>query len=257
MKLALVTSGLFLIGAGHALAGPGAGEPKEPADPTSGRPGAVLDEAKCASVWSLTEREGDTLSEAKATPFVVNFKLVDANADGKISEAEFKDGCKKGLVQEAAAEDAPEPSGAMAPQSGEQPADPTIGTDAPEKELPPAAAPAAQDNAQFGTTVPTDAVSISTYYNEDVYDTQDNKIGDVNDILLDKDGRVSTVIIGVGGFLGVGEKDVAVPFNALKVAEKAGDRYLVINATKEALEKAPGYIYDSGKGVWVPAQRRG
>ena len=127
----------------------------------------------------------------------------------------------------------------------------------PEKEAPPAAAPAAQDNAQFGTTVPTDAVSISTYYNEDVYDTQDNKIGDVNDILLDKDGRVSTVIIGVGGFLGVGEKDVAVPFTALKVAEKAGDRYLVINATKEALEKAPGYIYDSGKGVWVPAKKEG
>jgi sporulation protein YlmC with PRC-barrel domain len=103
--------------------------------------------------------------------------------------------------------------------------------------------------------VPADALSISTYYNEDVYDNQENKIGDVNDILLDKDGRVSTVIIGVGGFLGVGEKDVAVPFNALKVAEKAGDRYLVINATKEALEKAPGYVYDQGKNVWVPATK--
>ena len=62
-----------------------------------------------------------------------------------------------------------------------------------------------------------------------------------------KDGRISTAIIGVGGFLGVGEKDVAVPFNS------AGDRYLVIDATKEALEKAPGYIYDQSKGVWVPA----
>jgi sporulation protein YlmC with PRC-barrel domain len=260
MKLAIVTSALFLITAGHALAGPGAGEPKEAADPTSGRPGAVLDEAKCASVWSLTEREGDTLSEAKATPFVVNFKLVDANADGKISEAEFKDGCKKGLVQEAAAEGAPEPSGAMAPQDGEQPAGPATATDALEKEVPPAAASAAaaaQDNTQFVTSVPADALSISTYYNEDVYDNQDNKIGDVNDILLDKDGRVSTVIIGVGGFLGVGEKDVAVPFTALKVAEKAGDRYLVINATKEALEKAPGYIYDKDKGVWVPATKEG
>lgn len=257
MKFAAAISGVFLFTAGYALAGPGSGEPKEPTGPASGRPSTMLDDAKCASVWSQTERDGDTLSEAKATPFVVNFKLIDANDDGMISEAEFKDGCKKGLVQEAAAEGAPEPPGAMAPQSGEQPADPTIGTDALEKELPPAAAPAAQDNAQFGTTVPTDAVSISTYYNEDVYDTQDNKIGDVNDILLDKDGRVSTVIIGVGGFLGVGEKGVAVPFNALKVAEKAGDRYLVINASKEALEKAPGYIYDRGKGVWVPAKKEG
>jgi sporulation protein YlmC with PRC-barrel domain len=258
MKIAIVTGALFLITAGQTLAGPGAGEPKEAADPTSGRPGAVLDDTKCASVWTLTERDGDTLSEAKAAPFVVNFKLVDANADGKISEAEFNDGCKRGLVQEAAAEGAPEPSGAMAPQDGEQPAGPATATDALEKEVPPAsAAAAAQDNTQFVTSVPADALSISTYYNEDVYDNQDNKIGDVNDILLDKDGRVSTVIIGVGGFLGVGEKDVAVPFTALKVAEKAGDRYLVINATKEALEKAPGYIYDKDKGVWVPATKEG
>jgi sporulation protein YlmC with PRC-barrel domain len=248
MRLALIPCALFFLTAGQAMAGAG-----EPTEPTS----AVLDEAKCASVWSLTEKEGDTLSEAKATPFVINFKLVDANADGKISETEFKDGCKKGLVKEAAAESAPEPSGAMAPQTGEKPASPETATDALEKEVPPTAAPATPDSAQFGTTVPADAVSISTYYNEDVYDTQDNKIGDVNDILLDKDGRVSTVIIGVGGFLGVGEKDVAVRFDALKVAEKAGDRYLVINATKEALEKAPGYIHDKEKGMWVPATKEG
>jgi hypothetical protein len=75
--------------------------------------------------------------------------------------------------------------------------------------------------------------------------------------LLDKDGRVSTVIIGVGGFLGVGEKKDVVPFSALKVADKARDRYLVIDATKEALEKTPDYIYDKTKGVWVPATKQG
>jgi putative membrane protein len=120
---------------------------------------------------------------------------------------------------------------------------------------PPPAVSSTKDTAELGTKLPADAISISTYYNEDVYDTQDNKIGDVNDILLDKDGRLSTAIIGVGGFLGVGEKDVAVPFKSLKVSEKGGDRYLVINATKEALEKAPGYVYDQGKGVWVPATK--
>jgi sporulation protein YlmC with PRC-barrel domain len=149
----------------------------------------------------------------------------------------------------------PEPSGAMAPQSGEQPANPAMGTQ--QMETAPTPDSAAQESAQFGTTVPADAVSISAYYNEDVYDTQENKIGEVNDILLDKDGRVSTVIVGVGGLLGVGEKDVAVPFNALKVGEKDGDRYLVMNATKEALEKAPGYIFDETKGVWVPATKQG
>jgi putative membrane protein len=129
----------------------------------------------------------------------------------------------------------------------------------PPEQMAPEATPSAvsstKDTAELGTKLPADAISISTYYNEDVYDTQDNKIGDVNDILLDKDGRLSTAIIGVGGFLGVGEKDVAVPFKSLKVSEKGGDRYLVINATKEALEKAPGYVYDQGKGVWVPATK--
>lgn len=96
-------------------------------------------------------------------------------------------------------------------------------------------------------------MTVSNYYNEDVYDHQDNKIGDVNDILLDQSGKVQAVIVGVGGFLGVGEKDVAVSFDALKLSEKAGDRYLVMNTTKEALEKAPGYTFDREKGVWRPA----
>jgi sporulation protein YlmC with PRC-barrel domain len=106
------------------------------------------------------------------------------------------------------------------------------------------------------TTVPNNATTISTYYNEDVYDNQENKIGDVNDILLDAGGKVSAVIVGVGGFLGVGEKDVAVPFNALKVAEKNGDRYLIMNTTKETLQSAPGYTFDKTKGVWVPATKQ-
>ena len=255
MKFAAAISGVFLFTAGYALAGPGSGEPKEPMDPASGRPSTMLDDAKCASVWSQTERDGDTLSEAKATPFVVNFKLIDANDDGMISEAEFKDGCKKGLVQEASVEGGAGPSGAMSPQAGEQPVSPATPM-GEEKETPRAPATALEDDAQVVTTVPADALAISTYYNEDVYDNQENKIGDVNDILLDKDGRVSTVIIGVGGFLGVGEKDVAVAFSALKVAEKSGDRYLVINATKDVLEKAPGYIYDKTKGIWVPAAKQ-
>ena len=125
---------------------------------------------------------------------------------------------------------------------------------APEASAPPPAA-SSKDAAELETKLPAEAISISTYYNKDVYDTQDNKIGDVNDILLDKDGRLSTAIIGVGGFLGVGEKDVAVPFKTLKISEKGGDRYLVINATKEALEKAPGYVYDQGKRVWLPVTK--
>jgi hypothetical protein len=43
-------------------------------------------------------------------------------------------------------------------------------------------------------------------------------IGDVNDVLLDRSGAAQAIVIGVGGFLGIGEKDVAVPFGALEFA---------------------------------------
>jgi hypothetical protein len=61
------------------------------------------------------------------------------------------------------------------------------------------------------------------------------------------------VILGVGGFLGIGEKDVAVPFNVIRVTEKDGKRYLVMDTTKEALQNAKGYTYE--KGQWVPAKQ--
>ena len=106
-------------------------------------------------------------------------------------------------------------------------------------------------------TLPSGALPISDYYKQNVYDTRDNKIGDVKDLLLDQSGKIDSVIIGVGGFLGMGEKNVAVPFSSLKVAEKNGDRYLVMETTKQALETAPSYTFDQSKKVWVPAARQG
>jgi sporulation protein YlmC with PRC-barrel domain len=97
-------------------------------------------------------------------------------------------------------------------------------------------------NEQAITSLPSGALPISDYYNQSVYDNQDNKVGDVNDLLVDKDGRIGAAIVGVGGFLGAGEKNVAVPFNALKLTEKNGKRYLVMDTTKEALNSARLYL---------------
>jgi sporulation protein YlmC with PRC-barrel domain len=114
---------------------------------------------------------------------------------------------------------------------------------------------AAQESGQLMTSVPGDALLVSEYYKEDVYDAHDSKIGDIRDVLLEKSGQVAAVILGVGGFLGIGEKDVAVPFNAIRVTEKDGKRYLVMDTTKEALQSARGYTYDRNKGAWVPATK--
>jgi hypothetical protein len=49
-----------------------------------------------------------------------------------------------------------------------------------------------------------------------VYGADDKEIGKIDDILMDRDGKAQTVVIGVGGFLGFGKKDVAVPFSAMQ-----------------------------------------
>src|SRR5487761_2437903 len=49
-----------------------------------------------------------------------------------------------------------------------------------------------------------------------VYDPQNNKIGGIDQLLVDRTGNIKGVVIGVGGFLGVDQKDVALPFDSLK-----------------------------------------
>lgn len=116
-----------------------------------------------------------------------------------------------------------------------------------------ASLPATAKEEMLMNNVPAAGVTVSEFYKQSVYDAHDNKIGDVNDVLLDKNGQVAAVILGVGGFLGIGEKDVAVPFNAIQVTEKNGNHYLVMDASKEALLSATGYTYDRTKRIWVPS----
>jgi len=128
----------------------------------------------------------------------------------------------------------------------------------PETAPPPEAAqpmPSAPKGAEKMTAEPGDSVSVTEYYKQNVYDTSDNTIGEVSDVLLDKDGHVTAVILSVGGFLGLGAKYVSVPFNALRITEKDGKRYLVMDTTKDALISAPGYQYDKTTGKWVPESK--
>jgi sporulation protein YlmC with PRC-barrel domain len=53
-----------------------------------------------------------------------------------------------------------------------------------------------------------------------VYNTKNERLGDINEILLDKSGRVSGVVIGVGGFLGMGERDILVGLDQLKFVDE-------------------------------------
>ena len=113
------------------------------------------------------------------------------------------------------------------------------------------AAPMKQPSAQMMTAMPANSATVTNSYKQAVYDPSDAKIGTINDVLVDKDGRVTAFMIGVGGFLGMGEKDVAVPFGAVHGSEKNNKWYLVMNTTKDALKSAPGYKYDKTKTTWM------
>lgn len=67
-------------------------------------------------------------------------------------------------------------------------------------------------------------------------------VGEINNIILSRDGNVEGVVIGVGGFLGLGEKDVAVNMDQIRFisdGENANDYFLVFTSSKAALENAP------------------
>jgi sporulation protein YlmC with PRC-barrel domain len=110
--------------------------------------------------------------------------------------------------------------------------------------------------APIMSSIPSDSVTITHWYKQNVYDPNDSKIGEVMDVLVDREGKATALILGVGGFLGMGEKDVAVPFNAVQATNKNNNKwYLVMNANKDALKNAKGFKYDRNAMTWVPEEQ--
>jgi len=93
MKLVALTSVALLVGIGCAVA-QGTSNTM-----TSGRPSAVLTPDQCNAVWSKAVPSGDTLAQANAAPYIVNFAQVDTDNDGTIDKKEFDAACGKGLVK--------------------------------------------------------------------------------------------------------------------------------------------------------------
>ena len=114
------------------------------------------------------------------------------------------------------------------------------------------ATPAFAETAAM-SSLPAKSMTVTNWYKQNVYDPNDSKIGDVKDVLVSGDGMVSALIVSVGGFLGMGEKDVAVPFSSVKQKMKDGKSYLTLDTTKDALKSAPGFKYDNSTMMWSPA----
>jgi sporulation protein YlmC with PRC-barrel domain len=83
-------------------------------------------------------------------------------------------------------------------------------------------------------------LSANDLLNKTVKNGSNESVGDINDVRIDRNGKIAAVIVGVGGFLGLGEKDVALPYDQLSFARDAdGALVITANVTKESLQSAP------------------
>ncbi len=91
----------------------------------------------------------------------------------------------------------------------------------------------------------------------DVYNDKDENIGDINDVILGKDGKIELIVVGVGGWLGMGQHDVALPWEQVRFSEQPrkgeganaeqGEKpdHAKVNMTKEQLKAMPAFKYAS------------
>jgi len=105
------------------------------------------------------------------------------------------------------------------------------------------------------SSAPTESWTVTNYYKQAVYDPKESKIGDIDDVLVDKAGKITGLFIGVGGLLGAGEKDVIVSFTAVKTAKRNDKWWLTLDETEDDLKNAPGFKYDKASTTWVPDKK--
>jgi sporulation protein YlmC with PRC-barrel domain len=132
-----------------------------------------------------------------------------------------------------AAEDAKSPSPAPAAKSTEM-TQPSSSSATP-----------SATSAKFVNSQRQDQFLASKFKGTDVIGADDKKIGDVSDILFDKDGKIEAYVVGVGGFLGIGSKDVALAPSAFQIVpgdkSKNESDKLRLSMTKDQLKEAANF----------------
>ena len=82
------------------------------------------------------------------------------------------------------------------------------------------AAPAQMNSGNWMTQEQPGQWRASKLEGLDVYNQNNEKIGDISELLVDSSGKVQAVVVGVGGFLGIGERDVAIPFDQIRLVNE-------------------------------------
>jgi len=99
--------------------------------------------------------------------------------------------------------------------------------------------PSPRDASFYITKLAEGWTSLSAYQRQDIYNRAGERIGSVKDLLVGPDGKINAAVIGVGQFLGMGEKDIAGPLQALQRRTNGGP--LIIDVGKDLLRTAPAF----------------
>ena len=123
----------------------------------------------------------------------------------------------------------------------------------------PAAAPAKSGDINFYARQATD-MRATNLIGANVTNMANETVGEINDLVLDKDGKVAAVVVGVGGFLGIGEREVALDYKSLNIkydpnaVTNRGATTIQVNATKDSLKSAPAWTWNSNTGTGTTRQ---
>jgi sporulation protein YlmC with PRC-barrel domain len=114
---------------------------------------------------------------------------------------------------------------------------------------------AGSGSAGVATRIAPDELRASKIIGRNVYGPDDKSIGDIDDLVLGIDGAVRLAVISVGGFLGLGSKQVAVPWTEVKLGK---DDHLTVNLDRDKLASAPAFDYaERGRAMRDAASRAG
>lgn len=147
-----------------------------------------------------------------------------------------------GLGSPALAQTTPAPNGSPSTKDKSSPAAQVPPEKMPAEKVMPSPKSTTVGDSQITTQGPNTVLG-SDLIGKTVYGTDQKKIGTVNDIIMKQDGSgIDGVVVGIGGFLGLGEHNVALKMDKFTFRPSESGRVMtVLNATKEELEKAPAF----------------
>jgi len=99
----------------------------------------------------------------------------------------------------------------------------------------------ASSSASSITAQKPDQLLVSNLKGVDVMGSDDKKVGDISDLLFTKDGKVEAYLVSVGGFLGVGAKEIALTPNQIQLSQENGSWKAKVSMNKDQLAQAPNF----------------